>query len=230
MKKMMLLLLILPFYLFAQSSDQYLVTKSNDTIYYQGDLIVDHDQISHWKTITANDKEFSIREIKCAYFDHNFYYNCDGTRLFKQVVKGKINVFALNPGDTIHNRKGNITKHLFIQKGIGNKPVIYTNRNLVKMIQDQPDLALEIRSKNVKIKGGSAMVISGAIIAGVTVVVGAFGALITEAFGDRESANIFLAFGGSGAFLGAGLIGGGVALKTGTNKLSLDPIYFYNSN
>ncbi len=114
--KAIFFLLLFPLCSVAQSTTQYLVTKSNDTIHYKGDLIVNNNDITKWRRITADGTEYSISEIKAAYFNHNYYYNCDSRHLYKQVVKGKINVYALNDRDTITDRHGNLRKEVFIEK------------------------------------------------------------------------------------------------------------------
>ncbi len=230
MKYILLFLFLVPLCAIAQSHSQYLVTKKGDTVFYKGDLIVDNDQIIKWRSITADSAEYAIDEIKCAFFDNHFYYNCDGRRLYKQVVKGHINVYALNEKDTITDRKGNLTKKVFIQHDTDRKPVVYTRKNLIHMISDNEEITLEQKDLNAKTNGGKAMIISGVSIGVPTVVIGLFGAFITAIFGDDTSANQFLAVAGAGVAVGTGLLVGGSVMKAGTSGLNLLPVHAYNAN
>ena len=228
--KNILALLLLPFVSIAQSHEQYLITTSNDSIFYKGDLIVNHNDISKWRTITADGIKYSVSDIKAAYFDHHAYYNCDGRHLYKQVVSGKINVYALHDKDTLPDRHGNLKKQVYIEKKGGKKPFVYTFRSLIPMVADNDSLYLHLKDINARRNGGNAMIITG-MAAGIPAVVGGlFVAFISAIFDDRETANNALIVAGAGAGVGGGLVGGGVALKGGTSKVSLDMIHWYNAN
>ncbi|GBL35301.1 hypothetical protein EMGBS15_08960 [Filimonas sp.] len=227
--KKILLLLLLPFTSLAQSHDQYIVTKSNDTIFYKGDLIVNHDDISKWRNITADEVSYSVSEIKAAHFNHHFYYNCDGRHLYKQVVNGKINVYALNDKDTLPDRHGNLRKQIFIEHQGGRKPVVYTFRNLMPMVADNDSLSVRLKDMNARRNGGNAMIITGMAAGIPSVVGGLFVAFIRALFDDGETTNDALTVAGAGVVVGGGLISGGAALKAGTGKVSLNTIHWYNA-
>lgn len=227
--KKILLLILLPFYSFAQTNTQYLVTKYNDTVFYHGDLIVNHDDISKWQRVTADSVRYSIHEIKCIYFNHQLYYNCDGRHLYKQVVAGAINVFALFDRDTIPDRSGDLVKHLFIQKNTSKRPLKYSIRNLIPMVAGNDSLKYHYKDLNARRSGGNAMIISGVSLGVPTIVIGVFGAFFSNLLGYSESTKDFLLATATGAFVGAGLVGGGMALKSDTKLNNLWPVYEYNA-
>ncbi len=228
--KAIFFLLLFPLCSVAQSTTQYLVTKSNDTIHYKGDLIVNNNDITKWRRITADGTEYSISEIKAAYFNHNYYYNCDSRHLYKQVVKGKINVYALNDRDTITDRHGNLRKEVFIEKTIVRKPVVYTLRSLIPMITDNESLSTQIRDENSKRNGGNAMIITGIAAGAPATIGGLFVAFISSLFGENQTANDALTVAGAGVAFGGGMIGGGAALKASTQKPNLELIHWYNAH
>lgn len=227
--KNLLILILLPFYSFAQTNTQYLVTKQNDTVFYHGDLIVNHDDISKWQRVTADSVRYSINEIKCIYFNHQLYYNCDGRHLYKQVVAGPINVFALYDRDTMPNRSGDMAKHLFIQQNTSKRPLRYSSHNLIRMMAGNDSLQYHYKQLKARRNGGNAMLVTGISLGMPTLVIGAFGAFFSNVLGYSESKRKFLIATATGAFVGGGLIGGGAALKSKTQLNSLWPVYEYNA-
>ena len=227
--KICLFLLVLPFASIAQSAQQYLVTTSNDTIYYKGDLIVNNDDITQWRWVTADKADYTITEINAAYFNDNYYYNCDGRHLYKQVVKGKINVYALHDSDTLTDRHGHLRKTVYIETE-GRKPVVYSLHNLTPMIYDNESLATQIKEENTKRISGNAMIITG-IIAGVPATIGGlFVALVGALIRDDQTTNNALFVAGAGVAFGSGMIGGGVGLKANAKKPTLEFIHWYNAH
>ena len=211
----------------AQTPAKYLVLKSGDSIFYQNDLIVDNNQVHRWKFVTADSITYKIQDIRAAYFENNFYYNCNGRSLYKQVVKGKVNVYAKVDRDTITDRNGNLKQAVFIQNATG-KPLIYSDKNLIKLIDD-PELSYTLRSRNASKNSGKVMTIVGISVGAPLVVGGAFVALLSALFSDNETANTALIVSGAGLALGGGLIGSGIALSSKSKKMSLRTIHLYNS-
>ena len=227
--KICFLLLVLPFISIAQSTQQYLVTTSNDTIYYKGDLIVNKDDIAKWRWVTADGTDYTITEINAACFNDNYYYNCDGRHLYKQVVKGKINVYALNESDTLVDQRGNLRKAVYIEKD-GRKPVIYSLKNLLRMTRDNESLTTQLNDEDAKRIGGTTMIIAG-ILGGVpTTIGGLFVAFISALFRDDQTTNNALTAAGVGIAFGSGMIGGGAALKASATKPNLELIHWYNTH
>ena len=73
--KICLFLLVLPFASIAQSAQQYLVTTSNDTIYYKGDLIVNNDDITQWRWVTADKTDYTILiNFQISSFSIDFFF------------------------------------------------------------------------------------------------------------------------------------------------------------
>lgn len=219
----------MPCSLLAQSADQYLVTKKFDTVYYKGDLVVNHDDIAKWKSIKADDKEYDVNDLEAVYFNRTLYINCDGRHLYKKVVTGKLNVFALHDEDTIPNAKGNLRRRIYLQEGNDTKPVVYNARNLLRLLPPGHPYRNQLKEDNAKRAGGKAMVGTGIGVAIPTVVVGGFIYLIGSIFEDQDLQTRGGIVAVAGIVVGGGLIGGGAALESTVHGFNLQPVYDYNA-
>ena len=146
-------------------------------------------------------------------------------QLWKRVVKGRINVYARNDKDTIHEKKRFLNKTLFIQKEKNPVLLKYNYFNLTKMIEN--DSLLKFSDRKIHLHyGGKAMMVAGIITTSITAV--AF--IFTVMLGPKNSVGATSLTKASLFFLsGIGNLIASTKIENNSSKISLDPIYYYNS-
>lgn len=210
------------------NAQNYLVTKNNDTIFIQGILDVKHKNFARWTAVTANGTTYKLREIKCIQLGDNYYCNIQDRKLWKRVVEGKINVYALNDKDTIQDRYGNLQKSLMIQKGSEGSIKPYNNTNLYNMIKGDDSLENYVHKKMVAGRSGKGLMVAGIVTIGVS----AF-SLVVEGllalFESDENMGTYAIISTTGLGIGIGGMVSGIVINKKSKKVSLDPIYYFNS-
>lgn len=212
--------------LFAQN---FLVPIKGDTVFFDTDFEVNHKESAKWKKITINGTTYPVNKIQSLQSANVFYFNIDKRHLWKRVVTGKINVFALIDKDTIADKARYVHKNLFIQKNQTNKYLKLTNNNLMLLSRDNATIYENIKQREDLNEIGKTVGIPSAFATGLSGV-----ALLYTGFTSFLNPNKTLNNGYVYKISIAGIIVGtsgtiiGSLISSNSKKMSLDPIYYYN--
>ncbi len=227
--RILLFIVALSFH-FNTQAEHYLVTKTNDTIRFSGELETDHERYDQWSAFTVDNVNYTLQEIKCIKLDDDFYYNIQYRRIWKRVVSGKINVYALHEKDTARDERGRVTKTLYMQHESGDEMLPYRVKNLYRMIGSDDSLR-KMLAHNIAIgRGGKSIMIGGII----TTAASAFSLLVEGVLAlldaDVDNAAVYVTASTTGLLSGAAGIVSGAAINKRSKYINLDPIYYYNSH
>lgn len=225
MKTILLLIIatIFSINLFAQN---FVVSLKGDTTYFKNDIEVKYKQSYKWKEFKADGVTYAVSKIKSLKLGYDFYVSAS-RHLWKRVIDGKIEVFALRDIDTIPNRVDNLTKNVLIKKG-DSRLLDFSNKNLLYLIEEDTLIYDEIIGKVAMSKAGIGTAIGGGVItglSGISLLLTGFYALIDNKNDYSKQASIATA----GLIVGAGTLTTGLILNADSRKKSLYPIYYYNS-
>lgn len=203
---------LLLLFLFTQCvarSQGYLVTTEHDTVRFSHAIEVEGTKSWHWKEITYDSITYPTSNILMLKLDGQEYHVIKN-RLWKKVISGKINVFALSEKDTITTRKGKLDHDLMMQASPTDRYQRLSLGALAKY-SNQIDLHNIHRATGNRIARSSLTAVGFATTAiGVLV---SFTGLLQQALGETQESKQMLLAGVSTTGLGTGLIHTGVNLE-----------------
>ena len=204
-----------------------MVTSNLDTIRIINPIVVADADYTRWKSITVEDVLYPMEKVHSLFLDNQHYRTIQG-RLWKRVIAGNINIYALRDTDTLTDSQGKLVKKLWMSLGAQGKLLPYTYRNFVSIIKDHPALKTELVANSMQGHGGVALVVVGVGVMAVSLVGVVIGSLVYLIDGSEEELNNLFALCGSGFVLGAGSVTGGVLLNHKSKKINLAPVHHYN--
>lgn len=226
--KLLFIFLLSPLVCFSQSSRSYIVPYQKDTVFFKGELLVDDENMAKWQSVIADGKSYSIRSIQCASLQDTFYLNCNGHQLFKRIVSGKINVYALSATDTMTDKRGKLKRRVYIQYGEQGEPLVFNTVNLMNMLAPDSELGTRLKEYRTRQVGGSAMMGTGMVLSIPVMSAGGAIALVASAFGS-DAGSLGLSLLATGTLVGVGLIYGGAQIRSKGHIRGLDPVHEVNS-
>jgi hypothetical protein len=209
-------------------SQNEIITKKGEHISFSSEPEVNDIHSYKWRTIEIDGIKYAVAKLKSIQIGNDFYTTVDQRRMWKRVVHGSINVFALKETDTIHSKNRVLKQNLYIQNGDFGKIISFNNRNLYHMVESDSILEELMYNKLSSSRNGKAIMIPGIVtmgISGAALLISGFLAL----FGDDEIAPTLAPISAVGLSVGTGAMISGLILNKKGKQLSLDPIYEINS-
>lgn len=202
---------------FVSSAQGYLVTKNHDTVRLNHAIEVDGNKSWHWREITYDSISYRIADIMMLQLDGNEYHVIQN-KLWKKVISGKINVFALSDNDTITTRKGKPNHSFYMQAASSDRYQPLRIGALAKY-------STKINLHDIHRATGNRIVRKSLTIVGITTT--AIGALVTftgllqQVLGETQESKRLLIGGLSTTELGTGLVNTGIKLEKQDPTISL---------
>ena len=224
-----LLLLCLIGISFSGSAERFLVTRSHDTVRFVGDLETDHQQYAHWTKFGVNGTTYSLSDIRYICLDSDYYANIRFRRIWKRVVKGRLNVYALQVEDTSRDDKGHVKKQLYIQGNTVDEPIAYQAKNLYRLLSNSDSLRRMMGSQLATSRGGKALMTGGIVKTAASTFTLLVEGMLVLLETDVDEMEVLAA--GSAMGLGTGLAGiiTGLKINKNSKQLNLDPVYYINA-
>jgi hypothetical protein len=226
--KLLFLFLLSPPVCFSQSSRSYILPYQQDTIFFKGDLLVDDEDMAKWQTVIADGKSYSLHNIRCASLHDTFYLNCNGHQLFKRILNGKINVYALSASDTLPDKRGKLKRKVYIQNGEQAEPKVFNTINLLDMLPPDSELGLRLKENRTREVGGSVMMGTGLVLSIPVMSAGGVISLVAASFGS-SSGSLGVSLLATGTLAGIGLIYGGHQIRSKGRMRGLEAVYEVNN-
>lgn len=142
---LVLLFLIISCISLKTQAQGYIVTKTGDTLHFEGDIDVPSAERSEWTMVGIGKKIYVSDQLDCMFFKNEFYKVIHG-RFYQRVIQGRISVYALNVEDTLSNERGYVHHRLFIQGVDFIRPKRISNYHLHQIMKDP--MNMEVRKKS----------------------------------------------------------------------------------
>lgn len=208
------------------TAQNLLVTKYGDTVRFAEDLIVNDNLSSNWKYVETKERRYKVSEVKYVMLGNVDYWNINNM-LYKKVISGKLNVYALREADTVLRQDGSLRGRVYIQDENREKPKPLTVSLLKGLMQNNSDVLKDMRIKYHTRAGGIVLSILGIVGTSVSFLVVAISGII---YLYNESTGEEFTIGAIGMAAGLGLITSGVLINNKSKKVNLNPIYDYNAH